>query len=108
MDRVSAMIEVVDFFSKRFLIKEKKKAFEDSLLEFLMKIEFCDLYVDYDPLPPLLSILHDIGVKCDGYVFSADGIFIGRKFGAFIRNNEVNFKLGYGQLGPTIRFSDAT
>jgi hypothetical protein len=77
IDRVA--FACADWWADRLECADKRDAFRASLQrriidechpEYGMRLE-----VDYDPSGPLLRALHDIGVECRGFMFSADGLF---------------------------------
>jgi len=54
----------------------------------------CVLECDYDPRDLLLEAVRAIGIKCDGYMFSAEGVLPG-KHSTVTTNDKIRCKEGY-------------
>ena len=110
MTRQQVINKIVDFFAERWIAdKEAGERFKKLLRMYLAESdERADLYVDYDPQGPLLELVRQAGIECDGFLFSAKGIFNGGKFGVFWRpeDRRAEFKLGYGMRGDTLYWNE--
>lgn len=81
------------WWADRLQIVEKRELFKQALLPKIH--DEMDLWVDYDPNKPLLDALHEAGIECKGFGFSAKGI-LPMKTGIVIRDGVAEAKVGYG------------
>jgi hypothetical protein len=97
-----AIVAMIDWMRAEFLVEDKRERFCGELAKVLRrefeKVGWVRLYIDYDPNEPLLEALRAAGVECRGCMYSADGLFRGRKTGVTWRPEQqrVTVKLGYG------------
>lgn len=92
----------VDFMCSRFARADKLDEFRAKLTAALAIAvpnegeRGVELYVDYDPDEFLLAVLHACEIPCRGSFFSAEGIFLGTKFGVRVTATDARAKRGYG------------
>lgn len=89
--------KVANWLASKSQITEKRNALEDELTRLLdnNEKEHYLIYVDYDPRGLFQEAIQNIGVKCDGFLFSHKGLFPA-KTGIKRKGNVIAVKEGYG------------
>lgn len=88
---------VARWWAEDFSIDGKREQFYAALVRYLDEHPDIDvLEVDYDPSPPLIHVLSEIGVECRGFSVSAKDIFYSRKTRSILEYDEWLAKGGYG------------